>query len=190
MSRNTKIIIGVVAGLLFLACLCAGTIAAGVALFTVRTTSVSVSPNRVERAAIRVGGHAPAGWATDYTVRIGELEVVAYKPASGRNGHIIYAYFGPETHADVEKLAEDISKWTDGRYRWNRNEMRVVERRAVLLGDEEAELVIAEGDASSGPWKQAMIGYQSDRGFTVAMLGLPKSDWSDAQLDAFISALK
>jgi hypothetical protein len=190
MSRNTKIILGVAAGLIALACLCAATVAAGVALFTVRTTSASVSPARVEQAAARVGGHAPAGWVTDYTVRIGEFEIVGYKPASGRNGHIIYAYFGPESHADVEKLAEDIGKWTDGRYRWNRDEMRVVERRAVLLGDEEAELVITEGDGSGGPWTQALIGYQSSRGFTLAMLGLPASDWTEAQLDEFISALK
>jgi hypothetical protein len=190
MSRNTKIILGVVAGLLFLACLCAGTIAAGVALFTVRNTGVSVSPARVEQAAVRVGGHAPAGWVTDYTVRIGEFEVVGYKPASGRNGHIIYAYFGPETHADVDKLAADIQQWTDGRYRWNRNEMREVERRAVLLGDEEAEVVIYEGEGSSGDWKQAMVAYQSERGFTIAMLGLPMSDWTEAQLDEFIYALK
>ncbi|MCU0509755.1 MAG: hypothetical protein MUC34_15470 [Anaerolineae bacterium] len=189
MSRNTKIVLGVGAGLVLLLCLCAGTIAAGVALFTVRTTSVTMSPDRVEQAAVRVGAQEPEGWRTDYAVRIGDIEVVGYRPDSG-DGHIIYAYFGQESHADVEKLASDIENWTDGRYRWNRDEMRVVERRTVLLGDEEAELVISEGRGSSGAWKQAIIGYQSERGFTVAMLGLPAAEWSDAQLDAFIYSLK
>lgn len=189
MSRNTKIVLGVVAGLVLLACLCAGTIAAGLALFTVRNTSVSVNPSRVEQAAVRVGAAEPEGWRTDYAVRIGEIEVVGYRPDSG-DGHLIYAYFGPESHADVEKLAREITQWTGGRYQWNDDEMRVVERRKVLLGDEEAEVIISEGRGSSGAWRQAMVGYQSERGFTVAMLALPAAQWTEAQLDKFIYSLK
>jgi hypothetical protein len=189
MSRNTKIILGVLAGLLALACLCSATIFAGVALFTARTSAVSVSPERVEQAAVRVGGHAPAGWRSDYTVRIGEFEIVGYRPESG-DGHIIYAYFGPESQGDVDKLARDIQNWTDGRYRWNQHDMREVERRSVLLGDQEAEAIIYEGQGSSGAWKQAIVAYQSERGFTVAMLGLPATRWSEAQLDEFIYALQ
>jgi hypothetical protein len=189
MSRNTKIVLGVLAGLIVLACLCAGAVVAGVALFAVRTTSVSVNPQPVEQAAVRADVLPPAGWRTDYTVRVGEFEIVGYRPASGE-GHLIYAYFGPESHADIDKLARDIQNWTDGRYRWNQSEMREVERRAVLLGDQEAEVVIYEDQGSSGRWKQAIVAYQSDRGFTVAMLGLPARQWSDAQLDEFIYGLR
>lgn len=189
MSRNTKIVLGVVAGLLFLACLCAGTIAAGVALFTVRATSVSVSPERIELAAERIGGFAPAGWRSDYTVRIGELEVVGYKPESG-DGHIIFAYFGPDSHGNVDELITGIQKGIGGRYTWMDEDMAVVERRKVLLGEQEAEVVITEGKASGRTWRQAIVAYQSARGFTVAALGLPAAQWSEAKLDEFIFALR
>ena len=189
MSRNTKIVLGVLAGVLVLVCLCSASVAAGVALFTARArTAVSFGSQPPELVAERVLA-VPQGWRTDYTVHVGDVRVLGYRPANG-DGHMIFAMLGPNTHADVDKLAEDITKMTDGRYTWMRDEMTILERRSILIGDQEAELVISEGTGTSGTWRQAIVGYQSDEGFTVAILGLPAGQWSDEAVDQFISSLR
>ena len=86
MSRNTKILVAVVAGLLLLACLCAATVAAGVALFSIRSSSVSVSPNRVEEAAVRVDGFAPEGWRAEGSSAIGRSSSVGFRAETPRYG--------------------------------------------------------------------------------------------------------
>lgn len=203
MSRNTKIILAVVAGILVVLCLCVGAVVLATSLFFINS-SVSVSPAHVDTVIERAVQVNPAplaegdiasltlphGWQTDYSVRVAGFRVAGYRPASG-DGHITLAVLPETPHASIEELERELRAIGGSYgYRWNQREMQVVERKPVTVHEQATEMVVAEGTGSSGKWRQAMVSYRGDQGLTLVIYGMPAAAYDQAEADALFASIR
>jgi hypothetical protein len=204
MSSNTKIILGIVVGLLVILCLCACA-TASIAGWFFRNSSVNVSPSRIATAAdaaIQINPSQadasgqqiaaftlPEGWRSEYAIKAGNFRLVGYAPATG-TGHIMLAQIPETERADVAKLEREMRSLAASHgYHWSQGEMTVVERRPITIRDQATELIISEGRGSSGAWRQAMAYFRGDRGLTLVIFGMPQDSYDEAAADAFFASI-
>lgn len=205
MSRNTKIILAVVAGVLVLLCLCSCTLLFVTSRFVINN-SRTVSSESV-RAAIEEGVQVepaqlgesdpqatpfqlPDGWRSDYAMNIAGFRLVGYRPDGG-TGHIMLAVAPETTHTNIEELEREVRGLASSHgYRWNQKEMVVVERKPITINGEATEMVVAEGNGSGGPWRQAMVVYRGERGLTLVIYGMPTDAYNQAEADALFASIR
>ena len=113
MTRNTKIVLGIVAGLLLL-CLCGG----GATFFLLGAAGRMIARNVVtdpaDVAAIADGiaeYQLPAGWREQYGMRFLGFSLVAYAPADSR-GHIMLMQFPTSVGLDQATMAVSYTHLT------------------------------------------------------------------------------
>jgi hypothetical protein len=205
MSRNTKIILIVVAAAVVLLCLCAST-SVWLAAVLFRNVAVNSAPVRIEtaqgeailvepRQAEATGGAMPsftlpAGWLSDYSMKIAGFQLAGYKPENG-TGHLVFAVIPETSNTSVEDLERQIQSVTGSQgYRWNQSEMKVVERRSVTVRDQASELVISEGNGSGGAWRQAVTTYRGDQGLVLVIYGMPQGNYDQGELDALLASIQ
>jgi len=189
MDRNTKIVLGVLAGIVVL-CLCVASLAVGGLLLFIPRTVVT-GPERIE-AVVEVMPQfdVPEGWRTDFSFQLGGFGVVGYRPETG-NGHLLLARLPENVEMDIERLERDVREMAIGRgYTWMNREMTVVERKPVTINGRSAQMVIAEGVGSDGPWRQAMTAYEGSHGVTLVVYGMPVADWDQETVDRFFNSLR
>ncbi len=205
MSQNTKIILAIAIGVLVVLCMCMCVLVlVGSSLFITNSGTVSTGSVRsvveeavqVEPGALEFGGDAsvpfalPAGWHSDYAMRIGGYRLVGYRPASGQ-GHILLAVVPETEHTNIDEIEREIRGITGGHgYRWNDAKMTVVDRRPITIADRPAEMVVSEGAGSSGPWRQAMVTFRSERGLMLVIYGMPTAAYDQAEADALFASIR
>ena len=205
MSRNTKIILIIVAAALVLLCLCAAT-SAFLATVFFRNISVTASPVQIETAA----GEAvlveprqaefaandiadftlPEGWVSDYSMKVAGFRLVGYKPAGGA-GHLIFAVIPETASTNIDQVERAIRSLADTHgYQWNRADMTVVERKPVTVHGESSEMVVSEGSGSSGAWRQAMTTFRGNQGLTLVIYGMPQVAYDQGDVDALFASIQ
>ncbi len=205
MSRNTKIILAVLAGLLVVLCLCACSVAliarwlfidnsVTVRSESVRTAveeAVQVEPGQLGEAAGEAAPfELPAGWRSEYAMRIGGFSLVGYRPENG-TGHIMLAVVPEASQTNLDELEREVRGLASSHgYRWHNSEMKVVERKTITVNGKPVEMVIAEGKGSSGPWKQAMVAARGERGLTLVIYGMPAETYEQAEADALFASIR
>jgi hypothetical protein len=192
MSRNTKILLAVLAGLLGLcACTVVGVVTIGGVLFN---RVASVEPARVEQVAVRVGGPELAGpefagMAPEWAFDLLGIQAVGYRAGSN---HLILARV-PETFSmDVEELQRQMRQAIGDHegYQWYHTKMQIVGTQKVQVGDQDVDVTIAEGESGSGPYRQVSGLYESPEGHTFFAIGGPIATWDQREVDAMIGALR
>ena len=205
MSRNTKIILAVLAGGLVVLCLCAAAmalVASTLFINTSRTVSsdsvravveeaVQVEPGQLDGSSSQVAPfEVPAGWRSDYAMTIGGFRLVGYRPESG-TGHIMLAVVPETAHVNIDDLERQVRGVASSHgYRWDQSEMTVVERKPITVNGQAAEMVIAEGSGSGGPWRQAMVSVRGERGLTLVIYGMPAGSYDQAEADALFASIR
>jgi len=189
-TRNTKILLVVLAGLLLL-CVCGsiGVVALSGWLIsrTATTQPASIGDIGSEIADFQL----PADFVPDYAVNIAGIKLVAYRPRSG-SGHIMLAQVPEGISVDAAKLEEEIRSTARSRgYTWFDEKMQVVGEEQITIRGQETTLITAEGMShSSGAFRQVTASFHGKAGPAWVMVIRPISEWDQAQVDAFLASIR
>ena len=187
MSRNTKILLGVLAGLLGLcACSVFGIVALGGILFSRVAT---VAPDRVESVAVQVGVPELPEYAPEWALDLLGIKAVGYRAGSQ---HVMMATIPANIEMNMEEIQRQMERAVRDRdgYRWNSNEMKVVGQETRVIAGQQVEVMIAEGAGSNGPFRQLSGLYENPTGRTFFIISGPIASWNDVEVDGILKSLK
>jgi hypothetical protein len=189
-TRNTKILLAVLAGLLLLcACGSVGVVALSGWLIsrTATTQPASIDDISSEIAEFRL----PAGFVPDYAVNMAGIRLVAFRPQTG-SGHIMLAQVPEGISVDAAKLEEEIRSTARSRgYTWFDEDMRVVGQEQVTIRGEETTLFTAEGVGhSSRDFRQVTASFHGKAGPAWVMVIRPISEWDQVEVATFLASIR
>ncbi len=203
MTRNTKIVLGVVAGLLVL-CLCAGVAGLAAVTAVARTAYQAPVQGPVIERAVRVQPFSdpafaerapvqydmPAGWREDLALHIFGFDMAALAGGDGHS-HIFLMQVPPERDAQSslrEALAQlDVSRTA---YR-NGMAFRKVGQAQVTLRGQPVAMTISEGTNRDGESYRQLTGVAADAtAQLVVVIEQPVKSWDQALVDRFIASIR
>ncbi len=205
MTRNTKIVLGVVAGLLVL-CMCAG-IAGFAALTAVARTAyqapiqgpvveraVRVQPAPgdsifAERAPVQYD--LPTGWREDLARHIFGVDMTALGGSDGHS-HIFLLQIPPERDAQ-SSLREALALDHAGSRMAYRNgvQFRQVGQTQATLRGQPVTMTISEGTNRDGETYRQLTGVAADgTAQLVVLIEQPAKTWDQAMVDRFIASIR
>jgi len=189
-SRNAKILIVVLAGMLLL-CACGSITAAIVGGWLISRTATTQPASIGDIGSEIADFQLPAGFVPDYAVNMAGIRLVAYRPRSG-SGHIMLAQVPEGISVDAAKLEEEIRSAARSRgYTWFDEKMQVVAEEQVTIRGQETTLITAEGmSRSSGAFRQVTASFHGKAGPAWVMVIRPVSEWDQAQVDAFLASIR
>lgn len=192
MSRNTKIILGILAALVVL-CLC---IAGGFAAFTIFaankvTQSVDIDPANVEAQAGAIAEFdLPAGFEPAVSMDLLGMKMAGYNSSDERS-HIFLMQFPATMSLSAEEMQQQIEKaMSSSRQNYGNLEMKVVETRDVTIKGEQALATISEGEGSNGSFRQLAVIFKGNSGQAFLIYMTPTEDWDDAEVEAFLASIR
>jgi hypothetical protein len=193
MSRNTKILLGVILGTAVLLFICAGTAvlsAGGYAFHRVtRAMDFDAATVRSEAAAI-ADFELPEGYAPNYAFDMGGFKLVAYDPSDGHS-HLMLVQ-GPQwLNLDPSAFEAQIRRDLAGRAGWDeRTESTIVDHRTLRVDGQAVEFVIGEGVNGDGGEYRTMAGvWNNAQGQVLIYIEEPLTRWNQAEIDAFVASI-
>ncbi len=192
MSRNGKIILGIVA-VLVLMCIC-GVMSVFGLLAAVGNTiyqAVETSPAAISVSSGSIADfELPTGYKPEAAVNFGGFHFVSYTPGDGHS-HIMFVQASPSVHVDTATLEQYAQQAEENRGYNARARNRVVEHKQVTIRGQAVTLVIGEGVNSAGQAYRTMSGTFQGRG-GPAFVGVeqPVSRWNQAEVDAFLASIR
>ncbi len=192
MTRNTKIIIGIV-GSLFVLCACVGIVTMGGlgALGMTLASAVETTPGKVADVAGQIADfQVPANYRSEASVSLGDYMFVSYAPGDGHS-HIQMVQVPNSVHVDqaaLERYAEQANPNT-GRNRYSN--VRTVGQTQATIRGQDVTLIISEGTNRDGQTYRVLTGlFQGKGGPALLSIEAPVSNWNQAEVDAFIASIK
>ncbi|MFC1975522.1 hypothetical protein ACFLXQ_03880 [Chloroflexota bacterium] len=195
MSRNTKIIIGVVVGLVVL-CVCLGVEAA--VLFRSATPliqkSVSVSEDPEEIAEIAkdiVDYDLPPGYREQFGMSFFSFDFVGFGPTDSKSPGIMLMQFPNNAGLSQEEMElqmhQSLQQQT-GQRDW---QMQVVDQLTTTIRDQTVTLTISEGTDDKGENMRQISGtFEGKNGIVLLMIMGKQQTWDQESIDAFLSSLR
>lgn len=194
MSKNTKIIIGVVAGLLVL-CMIA---CVAVALFTgllgsrvakqVSNSTTSDPQQLAQRQSEIADFSVPAGFQPDTSMSILGINMVVYKGATNKS-----YMFLMQMPAQVEINESTIQQFESQMERQtgrNISNIKTIDTKTMTLRDQPAQEIVQEGTDSDGnTFRQMMVIFSGKGGTAMLSIGGPASGWDQAAYDKMIESI-
>lgn len=192
MSRNSKIIIAVIAGL-FLLCACGAVAtfgllgATGVAI----GRAVEPSPVKVSVAAGRIADFdLPSGYRPDVAIDVAGYTFVSYAPGDGHS-HIMLIQAPPSVSIDQTALDHYAQQAGVRRNYEQHVQVGVVGQTQATIRGQAVTLTIGEGTNSDGQAYRTMTGiFQGKGGPALISVESPISSWDQATVDAFIASIR
>ncbi len=200
MSRNTKIILGVVAGMLVL-CMCVAFAAvAAIAIAgnhyartapeaSVRVQQVLADPIFREQAPLSY--EMPSGWHQDLTLHIFGFEMIGLAGSDGHS-HIFLMQLPPErsVEASIKEAFDEANTGGYTSYRYGMVLRQVGETTATVRG-QQVTMKISEGTNRDGDTYRQWAGAASDANRqTVVVIEQPVKTWDQAMVDRFIASIQ
>jgi hypothetical protein len=188
MSRNTKILLGVVAGILVVGLLCMGAaLLTGGALVGGLLSFVGLSEERVASTAAEIAQFdLPAGFHSGVSTQIGEMRTVTYEGDDGHSNITIVQMPGWDS-ADLKKIREGLNLDVEG---WS-TEVPEVEKRTLTVAGAPVEVSIGEGmNSDDQPYRVATAVADLPSGTTVIVFERPTANWDDAERVAFFESIR
>lgn len=194
MSRNAKIILGVLGGL-FLLCVCtsiAGWFAlrrAGEAL----ESSVTEEPAEVAALAEQIVEYElPPGYQEAFGMSLFSFDMVAFAPIGGDNGpSIMLMQLPPSVQMDQEEMERQLEQAMQNPNQQNAQNMQIVEERTITIRGQDVPLVTREGSTDDGgSLRQSTALFMGKKGTTMLMIAGSPEVWDQELLDTFIASLE
>jgi hypothetical protein len=191
MSTTVKVILGIVAGGIFL-CLLLG--AAGLILFnwTSRTVGQVIQSDPVQVSEI--GGmiaeyDLPAGFDDAYSKQVAGFDLVAYNGQDGHS-HVYFFQLPQGVHVDMDEIQRQLDKAANEPTNIHVNS-RVVDQFPATICGQQTSVVINEGTNSEGlTYRVASAVFQGKGGQAMVVFERPTSSWDQAEVDAFLASIR
>lgn len=199
MSRNNKIILGVVAGVL-LACLCLAV--GGLFAFNQIVGLVSSLVTSDDPAAAAAAGQSmldytlPPGYAEQASFDIAFMKMVMAGEGSLESGSIRPVIFlveiGPEANMEEEELRRQMQLGLRRSLSWQNLDMELVEQSTMTLRGREVSLLHYEGvDGEGNRFKQIISGlFPGKNGLIMLWILGPEQGWDQAEIDGFLQSIR
>ena len=197
MSRNTKIALGIIAGLVFL-CICVGIIAyvalnrAGQVVGEAVEGAIAEEPAKVAQIAQGIADYKlPPGYREQFGMSFFGFDMVAFGPAESTDQMIMLMQF-PESaglnQAEMEQQMKQSLQQQRGRQDIPMQEVDQVQR---TIRDQTVTLTVSEGTDSDGKTMRQMSGaFQGKNGVVLLMIMGQKQTWDQRAIDAFMASLR
>jgi hypothetical protein len=192
MSRNAKIIIGVV-GALVLVCVL-GAIATfaivGSLGFAVART-VETNPAQVSVAANHIADFdLPSGYQPEASIDFGGYVFVSYAPRDGHS-HIMFVQAPASANLDQAALEQYVQQAAQTRGYNRQTRTQVVGQRQATICGQAVTLVVQEGTNSDGAANRSLSGvFRGKGGPTLVSVESPISRWNQEEVDAFLASIR
>lgn len=193
MSRNAKIVVGLVTGLLLL-CVCAAGVAtvgfmgmAGTAV----AGAVQANPVQVAATADNIADFdLPAGYQPQGSAQVAGFLIVYYSHGD-RTRHITLAQAPSWVNVDYGTFASfALQAAPNGPYD-RQTRSRIVESSLTTVRGQQVTLVTAEGTNTLGvPYRTVSGVFRGNRGTAIVSVEGPISTWNQAEVDAFIASIR
>lgn len=195
LTRNQKIIIGVVGGILLLCCIGGGLLWwAGSTLFNQVAQGFNQDPAKSQEVGQSIATYtAPDGYTEAFSMELLGVKMVALGPAGGGNGTILMLMtFPANMEGNSEQMQEQMSQAFSQQTGQSGFEFTTTEERAVTIRGQEVNLVIRDGTNSSGAsMRQAVAAFEGSNGNVVMFMAMSEpTQWDDAAIESFLSSIK
>jgi hypothetical protein len=195
MSRNTKIILAIVGGLLVL-CLCAGVAAFGISAWTASKVvnfaeqNIVSKPEEINASAADIADFdLPQGFTPDYGMSLMGIAMVGY---TANNQHIMLMQFPAGMDLSAEEMEKQLKQAMQNQQYGNfSGALNVIEQKPVTIRGKETTLTIAEGKEGSGEgFRQASAPFQGKSGTAFLVIAGDIDGWDQAMVEKFIASIR
>lgn len=194
MSRNTKIILGIIAGLVVI-CMCVAVLG----FFALRQAGdlamqamdVSEDPQEVGSIAQGIVDYdLPAGYSEQFGMSFFGFDMVAFGTGNSNDPVIMLMQFPEEaglSQVQMEAQMEEAIQRQMGRREFD---LPVVDQRTTTIQDQEVTLTVREGTDSEGQSLRQITGlFDGQSGVVMLMIMGPTQNWDSNAIDSFIASL-
>ena len=195
MSRNTKIVLGIVGGILLLCCLVGGILVVlAPRLFQnfAEEAFIENTEDAAEIAQSMVEHELPTGFVEEGAMSILGVNMVFSAANGGEDGVIMMMSFPKElTGNEAEMQRQMESSFRDQSGRQN-VQLIFKESQEVIINGEPATVNIYEGTDDSGvSIRQASAIFQTKEGGPgMLMIFAPINNWDDGRFDTFFASME
>ncbi len=195
MTRNTKIIVGILTGLAVV-CICAAAGAAAFGLVAVNRVAKYVEENMSEDpAAVSTSAAAiaafdlPDGYQPGFTMDIAGMKMVAF--TRNEDAVIMFMQVPTSMQADPEMMQQQMERAFQSQFNVGSSQMKVVDHIETEIKGQPATLTISEATPDNGsPQRQLTTTFNGDNGLVMLMMMAPAGTWDQAEVDAFIGSIR
>ena len=193
MSRNNKIILGVVAGVLILICVCS---CAGI-FFFMRSAgqfleqSTVTNPAEVAVVANSISEYElPAGFSEQFAMNLFGFSIVAFTDQTEQM-FIMLMQFPEMAGLDQAEMERQMREAVQGQAGTGEIQVETVEQTTAIIRDQEVQLTISEGTDSEGTSVRQVTGlFQGRGGPTLLMIFGPTQNWDQSAVEDFLASLE
>jgi hypothetical protein len=195
MSRTTKIVIGIVGGLLLLCCLGIGLAALLLprAVQNFAENSITDDPEQVAEVGQSILDYElPPGMQEEGAMGFAGIKMVFITAGPGNDAMVMLMQFPAIMQANEEEMRrqlEDAMTQQSGQQQFN---MEVVSEDEVVINDQNSVLTTLEGTDENGNSIRQITGvFESKAGDPAMLMAIsPIAAWEEANIDEFIESLR
>jgi hypothetical protein len=195
MSRTTKIVIGIVGGLLLLCCLGIGLAALLLprAVQNFAENSITDDPEQVAEVGQSILDYElPPGMQEEGAMGFAGIKMVFITAGPGNDAMVMLMQFPAIMQANEEEMRrqlEDAMTQQSGQQQFN---MEVVSEDEVVINDQNTVLTTLEGTDENGNSIRQITGvFESKAGNPAMIMAIsPIAAWEEANIDEFIESLR
>ncbi len=196
MTRNTKIILAVVVGLLVLCCACSilALVVGPMLLFRAGDSNFVSSEDAPATAAQIADFTLPAGFYPSGGMNTFGISFVAYEHNDGVSHLFLFqapSWAGGNAEAMRRQMEQQMqrSATTFGNDRLSN--LRSVETVQVTVRDQPATFTVMEGTNSDGmPYRMMSGMFQGRNGLVFLTIARPAASWNQGEIDAFLASIQ
>ena len=200
MSKNTKIVLGIVGGVTALCvCICVGGwIALKISGKVLQETIVQDTPEEAAATAKEIIDYKlPTGYQEQMAMNMGFIQMITIADTQSTDTEnarplIMIASMSSDIEADEEELRLQIQLSMQRSSNRQGYEMKLVEEQEVTIRGQQVNFMIYEGvDENSNPIKQIVSGLFEGKNSKVMLFIMgQESNWNQEEIDAFIASIK
>ena len=149
MSRNAKIVIGVI-GALLMVCLCGAVAMFGLlgSLGITAARAVELNPVQVDAAASNIADfQLPPGYKSEAAINLADYQFVSYAPGDGHS-HIMFVQAPSSANLDQTALEEYLRQAAQSRGYDRHSRTQIVGQKQATIRGQAVTLAIQEGTNS------------------------------------------
>ena len=195
MSRTTKIVIGVIVGLIVLCgcCCLAGTVATPMLLGPLmdQAASTTEDPQEIAQIAGRIVDYElPADYGEEFAMSFFGFDIVAFA-RDDTSGNVIIMMqmpemFGLEPDEMMREMERSLQQQTGQEF----GDLQYVDTIQTTIRDQPVTLTVQEGTDSNGRTIRQITGiFPGENGIAMLMIVGPTQNWDQQTVDEFLSSL-
>lgn len=192
MSRNTKIILGILAALIVI-CACTAVIMVilGQQVSKVAKEAIVNDPAKVAEVADKIATYtAPPGYKQTAMSILGFDMILLTPTDSQPDNMIILMQFPASANLSREEMEKQMQQSVNQQFKTGDFQMNVVDQTETLIRGETTTLTISEGTNSNGVTIRQVTGvFRGNNGTALVTIMAPADRWNQDQVDAFLRSI-